>query len=213
MSDQVVIQYDPVQDRLVLRVFSGTQEYKVWLTRRFVQLLWQVLVSIVKSGVKNRWPASHGVDNDLAQLVHAERIAGCDFSNPPRESLLDAQYCNSKNAQVVGERVSVQLISEQEPCLGCIFLSTKLRVYWNNVGKQEQKAVRLDFLPEQGLGMSLNLDDFLPHALTEMIANACKAADWGVNLSFSGEEGAQVVPSAGDAVSSVAEDAQNTVFH
>ena len=46
---QMQITFVPVQDRLMFRLNTTAQtEFKLWFTRRYVKLLWQVLQQMLK---------------------------------------------------------------------------------------------------------------------------------------------------------------------
>ena len=47
---QVQLSYDPTEDRAVLRIRThDNSEFTFWLTRRYVKLLWPVLMQMLES--------------------------------------------------------------------------------------------------------------------------------------------------------------------
>lgn len=66
---QVNIRYELEQDRLLLRARTGTgEEYRLWLTRRYAALLWQVLQErIDKAGGMHQLAADQRTTKHLRQ--------------------------------------------------------------------------------------------------------------------------------------------------
>ena len=65
---QIQLQFDPHQDRAVLRIRTTDQsEFLFWLTRRFVKLMWQVLIKIVEKDTQVS--AQANPDNKQAVLA------------------------------------------------------------------------------------------------------------------------------------------------
>lgn len=82
---QISMRYSPIEDRVLL-VFTAKEgaDYRFWMTRRFVGLLWQGLLKILGS-----YPALKGfVDSRVREAVlsmrHAEAVQGADFKTPFR---------------------------------------------------------------------------------------------------------------------------------
>jgi hypothetical protein len=48
---QININFDPVEDRLLLRITAGDpgniDEFRIWLTRRLIQILWNLSLGMV----------------------------------------------------------------------------------------------------------------------------------------------------------------------
>lgn len=67
---QIQVSHDPVQDRLLLRVGTqGNEEFRVWITRRFLRQVWPVLATML---------AGH-----LAPVAQASRPAEARDEAPP----------------------------------------------------------------------------------------------------------------------------------
>ncbi|MEO5337258.1 MAG: hypothetical protein H7841_10245 [Magnetospirillum sp. WYHS-4] len=82
---QISMRYSPVEDRVLLIFTAGDgSTFRFWMTRRFVDLLWQGLIKVLAS-----YPALKGlVDSRVREAVlsmrHAEAVQGSDFKTPLR---------------------------------------------------------------------------------------------------------------------------------
>lgn len=83
--EQFSVSYDATQDRLLLRVRSSDDaEFRFWITRRYLALLWPMLMKMAVdfSGRKATDPLTR---NTLAELAHGEAVNKADFGSVYRE--------------------------------------------------------------------------------------------------------------------------------
>jgi hypothetical protein len=83
---QMNISYEPVEDRLLLRITAGEpgnlDEYRIWLTRRFVRIIWSLLEKAVASEpvTDPRVPTESA--GAIREFKQAAALAEADFSTP-----------------------------------------------------------------------------------------------------------------------------------
>ncbi|MDO8788209.1 MAG: hypothetical protein Q7J42_09105 [Sulfuritalea sp.] len=80
--------YDSVQDRLLLRVRSSDDaEFRFWITRRYLALLWPILMKMADdfSARKSTDPLTR---NTLAELAHGEAVGSADFASQYKDGSL-----------------------------------------------------------------------------------------------------------------------------
>src|SRR5688572_24571546 len=81
---QIKVDYDPEQDRLLMLIStSDSAEIRAWLTRRFVKLLWPLLVKLAEES-SPRISAQSNPEARKAMLgmEHEEAVTRADFSKP-----------------------------------------------------------------------------------------------------------------------------------
>lgn len=86
--EQFSASYDSGQDRLLLRIRSSNDaEFRFWLTRRYLALLWPILMKMADdfSAQKTGDPLTR---NTLAELAHGEAVGKADFASQYREGSL-----------------------------------------------------------------------------------------------------------------------------
>ena len=86
--EQFSASYDAEQDRLLLRIRSSDDaEYRLWLTRRYLALLWPILMKMAEdfSARKTTDPLTR---NTLAELAHGEAVGKADFASQYKKGSL-----------------------------------------------------------------------------------------------------------------------------
>ena len=80
--------YDAQQDRILLRIrTSDGAEYRFWITRRYLSLLWPMLMKMA-DGFSARKPGGPIARSTLAELAHGEAVNRADFSSQYQEGSL-----------------------------------------------------------------------------------------------------------------------------
>lgn len=83
--EQFSASYDAEQDRLLLRIRSSDDaEFRLWLTRRYLALLWPILMKIAEdfSARKTTDPLTR---NTLAELAHGQAVGNANFASQYKE--------------------------------------------------------------------------------------------------------------------------------
>ena len=157
---QLSVGFDPEQDRLLMRIATSTQsEFRLWLTRRYVKLLWPALLQLVDSTAPPAARAPSQATPQAQQAVrafaHEEAISRADFSKPYEAD-------------------------ERETPLGADpILLSRMETGTNAAGQR-----LLSMHPREGQGVNLTLDPVLLHSLLRMIHAAAKKADWQLALTL-----------------------------
>lgn len=78
--EQFSASYDAAQDRILLRIRSSDDaEFRFWITRRYLALLWPVLMKIADA-----FSARKSVDpltrSTLSELAHGKAVGNADFA-------------------------------------------------------------------------------------------------------------------------------------
>jgi len=145
---QLQLRYDPLEDRLLLRVSSAEgQEFRFWLTRRYTALLLAVLD-------KHQAEDPEVAEHDTAEARTAVRAFkqeaasagasfGGDFEAAPERPLGDAP--------ILAFRLDYRI---------------------------SESSLRLTFAPKEGAGITFMLDWNLSLNLGTMLAKALAQADW-----------------------------------
>ncbi len=150
---QMQLSFVPLQDRLLLRMNTVDKvEYKLWLTRRYVKLLWVCLMNMLET----------------FQTVPY-------FGKPTKPSIFSLKSDNSNDEidfETEYEDEGTQSVFEEEP-----ILVSKVSIKQQEDGKQ-----LLCMHPEEGQGIEMTLDEAMLHSLCTLILNAIKNNGWDLNL-------------------------------
>lgn len=151
--EQFSASYISEQDRLLLRVRSSDDaEYRFWITRRYLALLWPLLMKMADAFSSRKAPGDPLTRNTLAELAHGEAVSKADFGSAYRDGVLFP----------LGEEPVLLARITVKPLAG--------------------DTQTLTLLPQQGQGINLELDEKLVHILARLLQEAAAAADWGLNL-------------------------------
>ena len=86
--EQFSASYDGEQDRLLLRIRSSDDaEFRLWITRRYLALLWPILMKMAEdfSARKTSDPLTR---NTLAELAHGQAVGNANFASEYKEGSL-----------------------------------------------------------------------------------------------------------------------------
>jgi hypothetical protein len=158
---QMQLQFQPVQDRLVLRINTGDQqEFAFWLTRRLILALWPALVRGLASHKDVILQQDTGGREAVMAFKHEAAAATADFGKPFEES--------AEIRKPLGER----------PML----------VARADVRRADPGRLVLALNPAEGRGVELGLTDELLHNLCRLLAEGVNQTGWGVDLSVAASE-------------------------
>ncbi len=153
---QLKLDFDPEQDRLLLRVSTDNRlEMRLWLTRRALRLLWPLLVKMVRAAPEVALQSNPQARDALVGMRHERALRQANFADAfeevPREMPLGA-----------------------EPMLVA-------RIQANKDDKGNQV---LGLLPQHGQGIHLTMDDILLHSFCKLVQNAVAKSDWNIALEL-----------------------------
>ena len=158
---QLKVDYNAEQDRLLMLIAaSDAVELRMWLTRRFVKLLWPLLVKLAEeASPRIRTQANPEARKALLGIEHQQAVQKADFSKA---------YEGKPRNMPLGE----------EPLLlGRI-----------QTGHDRKGQPVLAMHPAEGQGVTLTLDSVLLHSVCRLLQAAVKKSDWDMELKLPGTE-------------------------
>jgi len=154
---QLQLAFDAAEDRVLLRVSTTAgEEFRIYLTRRFVKLLWPYLQRSLESAVAVKAPAPEARREVLA-FEHDRAIRESDFSRPFAEASGEAP-----RSFPLGDKP---------------FVATQGQMRVDAPG-----AYKLILNPAQGRGLEIGLDDRLMHSFCRLLDTAVRGAEWDLGL-------------------------------
>ena len=154
---QLQIAFDAAEDRLLFRVSTtAAEEFRIYLTRRFVKMLWPHLLRNLESKVAVKAPAPDARREVLA-FEHEKAVRETDFSQPFAEPAPSAPH---------------QFPLGEQPFVA---VHGQLRV-------ESAGIYKLALNPGVGQGLEIGLDDKLMHSFCKLLETAARNAEW--ELSF-----------------------------
>jgi hypothetical protein len=158
---QIRMEFDAEQDRLLLLIStSDGAEVRAWLTRRYVNLLWPLLLRQAEElSPRIAGQADQDARKALLGMEHAEATARADFSKP---------Y----------ERVPRSMPLGEAP-----ILMTRIQT-----ARDPRGLPIITMNPSQGQGVSLTLDKVLLHSVCRLLQTSVAKSDWGLDLKLPGKD-------------------------
>ncbi len=156
---QIKIDYVSEQDRLLMQLATSDDvEVRMWLTRRFVKLLWPLLVKLAEeANPRISTQSDPEARRALLGLEHEQAMSRADFSKP---------YDDSARALPLGEAplLLARIQTGHDP------------------GGQPLIALH----PLEGQGVTLTLDSVLLHSVCRLLQAAVSKSDWDMELKVPG---------------------------
>jgi hypothetical protein len=167
---QLKVDYNAEQDRLLMLIAaSEAVELRMWLTRRFVKLLWPLLVKLAEeASPRIRTQASPEARKALLGIEHQQAVQKADFSK--------AYEGKSRNMP----------LGEEPLLLGRI-----------QTGHDRKGQPVLAMHPAEGQGVTLTLDSVLLHSVCRLLQAAVKKSGWDMELKLPGAEAVPAEERAG----------------
>jgi hypothetical protein len=156
---QLKVDYEAEQDRLLMLVATSEGvELRLALTRRFVKLLWPLLVKLAEdASPRIRTQPNPEARKALLGLEHEYAVSKADFSKP---------YDAAGSATPLGEAP---------------LLLARIQTGHDRSG---QPVVALH--PSEGQGITLTFDSVLLHSVCRLLQAAVKKSDWDMELKLPG---------------------------
>ena len=158
---QLKIDYVAEQDRLLVLIAASEKvEVRMWMTRRFVKLLWPLLVKLAEeASPRIRTQPNPEARKALLGIEHEQAVSKADFSRP---------YDDSTRATPLGA----------DPLL-------LARI---QTGHDPSGLPVVAMHPTEGQGVTLTLDQVLLHSVCRLLQAAVKKSDWDMELKLPGAE-------------------------
>ncbi|GMQ97337.1 MAG: hypothetical protein BMS9Abin15_1049 [Gammaproteobacteria bacterium] len=154
---QLQMRHIPVQDRILLRMNTqGGEEFLVWLTRRYVKLMWPILMHLVEnmSELHTHMLEDPQAKKAIMEFQQEKAMSQAKFGVPFQEA----------QSHPLGK----------EP-----MLASKI-----TIKKGPHDAPVLCMHPEQGQGFELALNPTLLHSFCKLLADSVAKAEWGLDVSL-----------------------------
>lgn len=160
--NQLKIDFVPEQDRLLMQLStSESVEVRLWLTRRFVKLLWPLLVKLAEeTSPRIRTQANPEARRALLGIEHEQAVSKADFSKPFEET------------------PARQMPLGEEPIL-------LARI---QTGRDAKGLPVVAMHPSDGQGITLTFDAVLLHSVCKLLQAAAQKSDWDIALTLPGVE-------------------------
>lgn len=162
---QLNITFNPVEDRLLLRMTTGTgeslTEFRIWLTRRFVRVLWKTLERVLEVTTTTDTRVAPDSRNAVLQFQQEAALARTDFSTP---------YHGSQSAATP--------LGDQP------VLVSKIKV-----GKGPAGKPILAMQAQDGKGINMAMTPQLVHSLRKLLVDAVRKVEWDLPFSVYPAEG------------------------
>jgi len=150
---QINLGFSPEEDRLLLRISTiGKTEYCLWLTRRYVKLLWKLLTKSVES-----------LPEVSAQSAPEARAAVKSFQRQEARQAADysKNYDDGQAKRPLGETAVLLVGVRAEP------------------GKN---GTQLILQTKDGRAINLSLELKLLYSLLDLLVSSTKQAEWNLDL-------------------------------
>ncbi|EIJ42091.1 hypothetical protein BegalDRAFT_1189 [Beggiatoa alba B18LD] len=153
---QMQLSFDPLEDRLQFRVNTHDKaEYRFWFTRRYVRLLWAVLLEMLKEVEASKRYTDPHIQAAVLSFQHENLLQQMDFSKP---------FENGNQHYPLGK-----------PAVLLSRISRK---------KREDGSQLLCLHPKEGAGVDLVLSENMLHSLCKMLSETVKIAEWDLRLQI-----------------------------
>jgi hypothetical protein len=151
---QITMSFTAEEDRMLLRISTTEKsEYQLWLTRRFVKVLWKALIQTLERDPDLKKSLLPEVKDAMMSMRHQEAVNASEFEKPHIETNRD-------------------LTSNSGPLL----------VTNGTVTPLKPGLTQLAFNTADGKGVNFSLNDKLLHALCHLIISTSQKAEWGLDL-------------------------------
>ncbi len=159
---QIKIDYDTEQDRILMLISTNEGvEVRAWLTRRYVMLLWPLLVKQAEeASPRISTQANPEARKALLGLEHEQAVAKADFSKP--------YHASPQHSQPLGDAP---------------LLLARVRT-----GRDRNGHPVVALHPAEGQGLTLTLDPVLLHSVCRLLQAAVKKSNWDIELKLPGLE-------------------------
>ncbi|NQW01755.1 MAG: hypothetical protein HQ483_18770 [Rhodospirillales bacterium] len=152
---QITMTYSPEQDRMLLRIGTAEQsEYKLWLTRRFIRVLWAALMKTMERDAELKKDLMPQVRDAMLAMQHQEAVQAANFGQTHAQDNRD-------------------LTSNTGPLL--------VKGGTLTPGKAGITQLKLD--TENGTSINVALNKQLMHAFCHMTISTSFSAEWDLELA------------------------------
>lgn len=156
---QIQIRFDPKEDRLLMRIKTSDEaEFRFWLTRRYVKLLWPIVLKMLEADQQIVSQGDPTAKSAVLSFQHEKALQQSDFSTEFKEE------------------TSTLPLGETPVVLARIQL------------KQRKDGLNvLCMHPEKGEGIELSMNKMLLHSFSKLLTDAVAVSEWDIELRIADE--------------------------
>lgn len=153
--NQIQMKFVPKQDRILFRInTTDSEEFLFWLTRRYVKLLWKILVELLSKNEQIATQQSDLAKKEILSFQQQEATQNMDFSKEYQEQEIAHQPLGSE--PILLEKITVK--------------------------NSEDGSQTLCMHPDAGQGIDLALNQTLLHSICKLIQESVTQAEWDMDL-------------------------------
>jgi len=146
---QFNMQFNAEEDRIIFRLNTiHKEEFRFFFTRRFVKLLYPILIKLLENEYKIREPEKAYIARDLADFEHEKVVSSANFHK---------EYVENSDRFPLGKEV---------------LLLTGIKV------KEGPQGNILCLFGAGGKGIEFQVDSRFLHIFCELLQNVVAKADW-----------------------------------
>ena len=177
---QLTMTYSPEQDRVMLRI--GTKEnteYQLWMTRRFVRIMWRALIKIMErdTNLAKDWVPEDRVTEDR---VPKDRTSKDQVPKDNIPEVKDAIMAMQHQESVQNSDFSQKHAKDN---VNLMANTGALLVIGGQVKPVNEDRTRINLKTDKGTGIEFFLNKKLLHALCHMIIKSAHRAQWDLDLT------------------------------
>lgn len=163
---QMTVTYVPEEDRLLFRVGTTEKsEYRFWLTRRFVGVLWNAITDTMKNNPNIKNNLTPRVKDAIVAMSHQEALQDANFSTPHVED-------------------NTNLTEGSGPLL----------VIGGSLKQASDSITKLNLKTSSEMYYNISMNHQMLHALCHLLITTSETANWNLDLTFGDDDSAVVVP-------------------
>lgn len=163
---QIHLQFSSLEDRLLLLVKNQElAEYRFWITRRFLKLLWPVLVKLLASNQNVRIQSDAQSRRTVMSFQHESALQESDFATA---------YEQEVSATPLG--ISPVLLARVQ------------------VKRKPDTAPILCLHPLEGEGIELAMSEPIVHSVCKLLTDAVDKAGWDLELRIASTRATSQTP-------------------
>lgn len=101
---QIQCLYQPLEDRILLRIMvTDRSEFRCWLTRRYVKLLWQVMLKLLERDPSTTTLPNENTRRAMIDFQHENMVRTGQFAKPFEEGAVALAVADAKRLAVAPE--------------------------------------------------------------------------------------------------------------
>lgn len=153
--NQIQMSFVPGEDRILMRMNTmDGSGFQFWLTRRYVKLLWPVLLGMLARDENISVQSSEQAKREVMSFQHQQAAENMDYSQQYKEPTSNLPLGNEP---VLLAKITVKDLPDGSQAL-CMH-------------------------PENGQGVELALNQNLLHSICKLLQDTVAKAEWDIDLS------------------------------